>query len=95
MASMRRSLFENCISCRLSRTGRDVKLGPFGSAHLLVGPTMREAITKPLSGQATPSGYSICERVGLGRTPRASVRADRLSERELYRGEAVDVVAAR
>ena len=94
MASVRCSLFENCISCRLSREGRDVKLSAFGSAHLLDGPNMREAIAKPLSGQAAPSGYSICERVGIRRTPGASVRADHLSKRAPYRDKAVDVLAA-
>ena len=94
MAFTRCLFIKNCIGCRLSRTGRDVNLDPFGSAHFLDSPNMRAAIAKPLSGQAAPSRCSICERVGIGRTPRGSVRADRLSKRALDRDEAVDGVAA-
>jgi len=56
IASPRCLLFDNCISCWLSQRGGDVKLGPTGSAHLLDGPNMREAIARPLSGQAAQSG---------------------------------------
>lgn len=86
-------LFENRIRYRLSRRGRDAERKPFGSAHLLDGANLREAIVQPLPGQATPRERPVCERAGFGCTPRESVGADRLSKNEPCRDEALDVVA--